>query len=142
MRIWDISMPVHAEMPVWKGKDEKRPHLIVTRDFQNGKGGRERLVMDAHTGTHDARSTLSGEMGPTPWNSLRKAKVIDLSAIQDVIYRNTLRPWDSGEISCCLRRNSTEPSWSRTLFTSLAVAGTCGHGSSVGIDSLGVSGST
>ena len=39
MRIWDISMPVHAEMPVWKGKDEKRPHLIMTRDFQNGKGG-------------------------------------------------------------------------------------------------------
>ena len=61
MRIWDISMPIHPEMPVWKGRDAKRPRLIITRDYdEEGQGGREtRLDMDVHTGTHiDALCTL------------------------------------------------------------------------------------
>ena len=44
-------MPIHPEMPVWKGRDAKRPRLIITRDYdEEGQGGREtRLDMDAHT---------------------------------------------------------------------------------------------
>ena len=92
MRIWDISMPIHPEMPVWKGRDAKRPRLIITRDYdEEGQGGREtRLDMDAHTGTHiDAplHFIYGGKtLDQIPIEQLiRKVKVIDLSHIEDVI---------------------------------------------------------
>lgn len=92
MRIWDVSMPIHREMPVWKGRDTKRPQLNITRDFQeDGSGGREtQLVMDAHTGTHiDAplHFVYGGKtLDQIPIEQLiRKVKVIDLSNIEHVI---------------------------------------------------------
>lgn len=92
MRIWDISMPIHPEMPVWKGRDAKRPRLIIARDYdEEGQGGREtRLDMDAHTGTHiDAplHFIYGGKtLDQIPIEQLiRKVKVIDLSHIEDVI---------------------------------------------------------
>ncbi|KLU40312.1 MAG: cyclase [Peptococcaceae bacterium 1109] len=149
MRIWDISMPVHAEMPVWKGKDEKRPHLIVTRDFQNGKGGREtRLVMDAHTGTHVDAPLHFIQGGKTldqiPMEQLiRKAKVIDLSAIQDVILPEHFAGHgiSRGDFVLFKTLNSTEPILERDFVyisgkaaRALVDMGVVG----VGIDSLGV----
>ena len=67
-------MPIHTEMPVWKGRDEKRPQFIVTRDFIDGDGAREtRFVMDAHTGhTSTHRSTLcraGKRWTKSPWSS-------------------------------------------------------------------------
>jgi len=52
MIIYDISMPVRHDMPVYKGDDAKRPRLTVDRDFQTGSAFESRLEMNMHTGTH------------------------------------------------------------------------------------------
>ena len=41
MRIYDISMAIHPEMTVWKDRAEKKPEFVITRDFENGQGGRK-----------------------------------------------------------------------------------------------------
>ncbi len=149
MRIWDISMPVNPEMPVWKGREEKRPHFIITRDFQNGQGGREtRLIMDAHTGTHIDAPLHFVQGGKTldqiPLEQLiRKVKVIDLSAIEDVIRPEHFAGHgiSRGDFILFKTLNSTEPILEKDFvyisgeaaqaLVELGVAG-------VGIDALGV----
>mgnify|MGYP000980419442 CR=1 FL=1 len=149
MRIWDISMPVHAEMPVWKGKEDKRPQLVTTRDFENGRGAREtRLVMDAHTGTHiDAPLHFVPEgktLDQIPIEQLiRRARVVDLSDIEEVIRPEHLSGHGiaRGDFVLLKTLNSTEPILERDfVYISGAAAqalvdiGVAG----VGIDALGV----
>ncbi len=52
MILHDISMAISGSMPVYKNKEEKKPVLTVTRDFENGDAFETRLEMDLHTGTH------------------------------------------------------------------------------------------
>ena len=96
MKIIDISMPIHYDMPVYKNKQEKRPKLIVTRDFKNGTGAREtRLEMGLHTGTHMDAPLHMIENGQD--SSFFKAedmvvscKVIDLTDVSDGITKEDL----------------------------------------------------
>ncbi len=53
MKIIDISMPIHYDMPVYKHREQKKPKLTITRNFENGFGAREtKIELDLHTGTH------------------------------------------------------------------------------------------
>lgn len=53
MKIYDISMQIHPDMPVYKNKEEKRPRIETLRDFEGEHGAREsRLTIELHTGTH------------------------------------------------------------------------------------------
>lgn len=52
MKIYDISMTIYHDMPVYKNKDEKRPVLTCTSDFTTGNTYESRIQMDMHTGTH------------------------------------------------------------------------------------------
>lgn len=52
MKIYDISMPVSYDMPVYKGKDEKRPIITVRSDFSNAAVFESGINMNMHTGTH------------------------------------------------------------------------------------------
>jgi arylformamidase len=52
MRIHDISMTITPDMPVYKGRQEKRPHLSTDSDFATGTAYETRISMNLHTGTH------------------------------------------------------------------------------------------
>jgi len=46
-------MPIHYDMPVYKHREQKKPKLTITRNFENGFGAREtKIELDLHTGTH------------------------------------------------------------------------------------------
>jgi len=52
MKIYDISMSVFYDMPVYKKKAAKRPVLNVESDFISGAVYETKLEMNMHTGTH------------------------------------------------------------------------------------------
>jgi len=51
MKIIDISMDIHEDMPVYKNKQEKKPLLARTRTIEQG-ANESKITLDLHTGTH------------------------------------------------------------------------------------------
>jgi len=51
MKIYDISVEIREDMPVYKDKNEKKPKLKVTRTLKQG-ANESKLEIDVHTGTH------------------------------------------------------------------------------------------
>ncbi len=77
MNIYDISMMVKYSMPVYKNRDEKRPRLTVSRDFDSGGVYESRIQMDLHCGTHlDA-----------PLHTVRGGKTIPAQDLVQVVSR-------------------------------------------------------
>lgn len=149
MRIYDISMPIHEGMPVWKDKEEKRPDLTIIRDYENGQGGREtRLALDMHTGTHiDAPLHFvfqGATMESIPLTTLvRPVRVLDLTHVRGSIGVDDLAPFSiqGGEFVLLKTSNSFAEGWdSDFVFVDgtgaehLASRGVAG----VGIDALGI----
>lgn len=52
MKIYDISMVVDQNMPVYNNKAEKKPVLTVDRDYHSGNVYESVIKMNMHTGTH------------------------------------------------------------------------------------------
>lgn len=52
MRVYDISMKVDQDIPVYKNKDENRPKITVVSDFTTGSSYSSVISMNLHTGTH------------------------------------------------------------------------------------------
>ncbi|MFW6279242.1 MAG: cyclase family protein [Bacillota bacterium] len=52
MKIIDISMPIHEEMPVYKDRKEKSPEIKIISDHQQGEVRETEIKMNLHTGTH------------------------------------------------------------------------------------------
>ncbi|MDP4180413.1 MAG: cyclase family protein [Bacillota bacterium] len=52
MKIIDISMTIHKDMPVYKNLDEKRPAIRTISDYTSSSFYESRIDMDLHTGTH------------------------------------------------------------------------------------------
>src|SRR3989344_6503355 len=51
MKIYDISMEIGKDMPVYKNKESKKPKIAVTRTIE--QGANESIIsMESHTGTH------------------------------------------------------------------------------------------
>ncbi|GBF11009.1 cyclase family protein [Tepidibacillus infernus] len=96
MEIYDISMMIHQEMPVYKNKEEKRPVLKTMQDFATGHVFESRIQMDMHTGTHvDAPLHMIENGNTIDTLDLRKVvtpcKVIDLTAIKEKITKEDLQ---------------------------------------------------
>lgn len=92
MKIYDISLPIHEGMVVYKNREEKRPRIQVTRDFTNSTAYESVLTMDLHTGTHmDA-----------PLHMIEGGEAID----QQDLYRtiSPCRVWDLTHVEDCIRR--------------------------------------
>lgn len=51
MKIYDISMEINESMAVYKGREEKRPRITVTRELNQG-ANESKLEIESHTGTH------------------------------------------------------------------------------------------
>ncbi len=95
MRIYDISMPVLSSMPVYKGKEEKRPELCIESDFRTGTAYESKLHMNLHTGTHIDRP-LHMIPGGSTVESLDLSQVVtpclvlDLKEVRDKISKEDL----------------------------------------------------
>jgi len=114
MRLYDVSMHIHEDMPVYNNNTEKKPLITVERDFLEGRGVREtRLSLNLHTGTHmDAPlhmicgGSTTSEFKPEDF--ILKARVIDLSYVEDSITDEVLKNIDihSGDFLIFKTRNS------------------------------------
>ena len=51
-KIFDISMPISSDMPVYKGKESKKPVIAVESDHNTGTSYESSIKMNLHTGTH------------------------------------------------------------------------------------------
>lgn len=113
--IYDISMDISHDMPVYKGKEEKRPKIIVEQDFTKGSAYETRIEMNMHTGTHLDRSLHMIPEG-TKVDSLRlnqvitKCKVLDLRKCVDKITAEDLKEKEicEGDFVLLKTRNSFE----------------------------------
>ncbi len=132
-KIYDVSMPVHPGMPVYKNKAEKQPVIEVIRDFDHGSrddqgapgskdtsntqdltGIREtRIHLDTHTGTHVDAPLHVMPAGPAmeaydPETFFGACRVLDLTGVKDRITRRDLEDQgiQPGEFILCQTRNS------------------------------------
>jgi len=70
MAIIDISLPLDADTPTYKGNAKRRPKIERTRTLSEG-ANESRITLDAHTGTHvDA-----------PFHMVEGGKTIDLFSL-------------------------------------------------------------
>ena len=90
MKIYDISMKIYHDMPVYKGKTAKRPVLKVESDFKSGTVHETKLELNMHTGTHIDSSLHILPGGETIDNLelekvVTQCKVLDLQNVDEKI---------------------------------------------------------
>lgn len=90
MKIYDISMGISHDMPVYKGKESKRPAVKVESDFVSGTVYETKLEMNMHTGTHiDAPLHILQQGGTIDQLDLNKVvtkcKVLDFKGVEGKI---------------------------------------------------------
>lgn len=99
MRIIDISLPIEREMPVYKGREEKRPTLIRERQMPQDSINESVITMNLHTGTHlDSPLHMKEDGAPMEEMPLERlivpCQVIDLTGVTDSITLNDLQPFE------------------------------------------------
>ena len=114
-KIIDISMPISATMPVYKGKPEKKPSLVVQSDFNTDHFYESKIIMNLHTGTHiDLPLHMLPQEKTVETLLLDKVicscKVIDLTEVRDKITADDLEGKNINEDDFILfkTRNSYE----------------------------------
>lgn len=96
MRIMDISMEITERMPVYGGKENKKPVFRQDKDFSMDGAYETRLEMNMHTGTHIDAPLHIIEGGET-LNALKleqvvtDCKVLDISDAEEKISHEHLR---------------------------------------------------
>lgn len=114
--IYDISMPIRTDMPVYKGKEEKRPQRIVESDHLTGSVYESSVKMNLHTGTHLDRPLHMMPNGDT-MDSLQleelitECVVLNLTDVKAEITANDLigKGIQCGDFVLLKTRNSSEP---------------------------------
>jgi arylformamidase len=115
MKIYDISMNVHHDMPVYKNKDSKRPVIEVLQDFSTSSAYESRISMDMHTGTHIDAPLHMIEDGDTmdKFNIetvITYCKVLDFTSVDEKITSDDFADKDiiEGDFIILKTRNSFE----------------------------------
>lgn len=101
MEIYDISMAIYSDMPVYKNKEEKKPRLRVQQDFKSSSAYESVLEINMHTGTHVDAPLHMFEGGETI-DQLDLSKVITQCKLLDltqVVDRITARDLEGKGIS-------------------------------------------
>ncbi|MBK5200045.1 MAG: cyclase family protein [Spirochaetaceae bacterium] len=113
--VYDISMPITQDMPVFKGKEEKRPLITTQSTFATGSTYESVIKMNMHTGSHIDSKLHMIEGGPTVESLnikelLTKCRVIDLSECTSSIGKKDLvdKNIQSGSFILLKTKNSTE----------------------------------
>lgn len=148
MKIIDISMDVYHEMPVYKGKPEKRPLFSADRDYSVGAVYETRLEMNLHTGTHmDSPYHILEDGEKLDAISLDKVitgcRVLDLSEVAEKITKADLEGKEirEGDFILLKTKNSHEDILERDfIYLDKSGAGYLRDKKikGVGIDSLGI----
>lgn len=148
MKYYDVSMPIHPAMPVYKNKPEKRPVFEVTSDFVSGSSHETRIHIDVHTGTHIDAHLHMIEGGSTIEaitldRLIVPCRVLDLTHVTDAIHQADLevhKP-QTGEFLLLKTKNSFEKEFDMSFVyvaedaaSWLSTIGIQG----VGIDALGI----
>lgn len=114
-KIFDISMPIFYSMPVYKGKEFKRPIISIDSDFTTGTAYETRLEMNLHTGTHlDTPKHMVPDGYTMEDLALSKVitgcKVFDLTGVKEKITDKDLMNLDikEGDFVLLKTRNSFE----------------------------------
>jgi arylformamidase len=115
LQIFDISMPISYSMPVYKGKEYKRPIISIDGDFSTGSAYETRLELNLHTGTHlDTPKHMIPNGYTLEELELNKVvtdcKVFDLRSVKDKITDKDLFALDikEGDFIILKTRNSFE----------------------------------
>ena len=113
--MYDISMPITATMPVYKGKEEKRPKLTVVSDHQTGTAYESKLEFNLHTGTHLDRTLHMIPEGNTVESLdvsqlITPCKVLDHTSVTDKITKGDFEDRDikAGDFLLFKTKNSFE----------------------------------
>lgn len=113
MKLYDISMPIHDEMPVYKNDEGRRPKLTFHKKAAVDGVTSSTLELDLHTGTH-----LDAPLHMLPGGSaidevaltsvLTACRVIALMELEGEISRSDLEPFEvqPGEFVLIKTRNS------------------------------------
>lgn len=114
MAVYDVTMPIHAEMAVYKNKEEFKPSIEKVRTIEQGSN-ESRITLYSHAGTHvDAPYHMSESgyrLDDIPLNKLYgKCKVWDLSHIEDCIERQDIeaKPVEKNDFIFIKTKNSFE----------------------------------
>ena len=150
MRIIDISMAIHPEMPTYKDKEDRRPvHTWATRMPQNS-ANESVYNINLHTGTHLDAPLHMIENGKTTREGLplerliTKAKVFDLVHVSQGIEKSDLEKFDiqAGDFVLLKTSNSFDERSGGASFVSLKSSGAKYLSEKgiigVGIDALGI----
>jgi len=147
-KIIDISMPVSEEMPVYKGKTEKRPRLHTVSDFNSGHVYESCIEMNLHTGTHIDLPLHMMPGGETVESLMLdrlicSCKVLDMTGVKDKITESDLENKEIKENDFILlkTRNSYEDILEKEfIYLDKTAAGFLAERKikGVGIDSLGI----
>ncbi len=115
MKIHDISMDIFYQMPVYKGREAKRPLFKVDSDFKSGSVYETRIEMNLHTGTHMDSPYHILENGEnldsiTLDKVITKCRVLDLKRICEKISKKDLetKEINKGDFILLKTRNSFE----------------------------------
>lgn len=116
-KLYDVSMPIHTAMPVYKDREENRPRLEVIRDFTQG-AFETRLHLYMHTGTHmDAPYHFvsdGGKIDAVPLEGvIRSCRVVDLTHVEGEITPQALeaKGIQPDEFILLKTKNSFQDGW-------------------------------
>lgn len=115
MKIYDISMTVTPDMPVYKGRVQKKPLFSTDSDFTTGTAYETRLTMNLHTGTHLDAPLHFLEGGGTIENVplekfVTRGRVVDVTHVKSGISAQDLegKGIKAGDFVLLKTRNSFE----------------------------------
>lgn len=94
-KIFDISMTIHNEMPVYKGRSDKKPNLYKVAEYSEKGINETEIKMNLHTGTHIDAPYHINFVGETIENIdlsrlICSCRVIDLLNVDENIKREDL----------------------------------------------------
>lgn len=143
--IYDVSMLVHADVQVYKNKEEKRPKFETTSDFNSGSSHETRIHMDAHTGTHIDAPLHMIEGGATIETVklkqlVRDCRVIDLTNVDGAVTKSDLEPHQPkpGEFLILKTKNSWDEEFNFEFI--YVAADAAAYLASVGIAGVAIDG--
>ena len=99
MRIIDISMEIHPEMPTYMGRENIRPKREVNRKMPPDNVNDTSIFMNLHTGTHlDSPLHMIEAAKDTTTLPLDRlitpARVIDVTEAEGSVHRHHLKKHD------------------------------------------------
>jgi arylformamidase len=108
-------MPISYSMPVYKGRENKRPKITIDGDFSTGSAYETRLELNLHTGTHLDTPKHMIQNGYTLEDLelskvITDCKVFDLTNVEDKITDKDLMGLDiqEGDFILLKTKNSFE----------------------------------